>query len=127
MKLLDAIRDYRRRNAPVVEEPEAQAKFDVATKLREAKRDIRMQVYDAPADFNRATRRAVGMLSRIWRWDPQLLGIEPQAPRYIRRHYQADRTVDGVFIDGAFTHPKTRRQRRHRARIIAIVQKRGSL
>lgn len=100
-----------------------------APKMRFAK-SLREQVWEAPAYFNRATRRAAGLVSRYWRWDHKALGYVPQAPRYIRRHYKADVTDDGpdglpVTTYGAFTHPKTRRQRRHRARILAIARRNG--
>jgi len=88
------------------------------------------QVWEAPATFNRHMRRAAGLLSKYWRWDMQVLGWQQPAPRYIRRHYKADVTADGpdglpVTTNGAFTHPKTRRQRRHRARIIRVWARSG--
>ena len=91
---------------------------------------LRQQVWEAPATFNRHMRRAAGLLSKYWRWDMQVLGWVQPAPRYIRRHYQADVTTDGpdglpVTTYGVFTHPKTRRQRRHRARILAIAKRNG--
>ena len=92
--------------------------------------NLRQQVLAAPAIFNRATRRAVGLLSKFWRWDMQVLGWVQPAPRYIRRHYKADQRIepaDALPYDvyGAFTHPKTRRQRKARARILAIARERG--
>lgn len=70
-------------------------------------------VWDAPATFNRASRRAAGVFGRLWRWDPQALGIDPNLPpRYVRRHW----------AEATFTHPKTRRQRRHRARILKAMK-----
>jgi hypothetical protein len=76
---------------------------------------IRKLVLDGPALYNRASRRAAGVLSKTWRWDQAAFGNEPQAPRYIRRHYSAT----------AFTRPTTRRQRKVRARITRIVARRG--
>lgn len=74
-------------------------------------------VWDAPATFNRASRRAAGLFGRMWRWDPQLLGIDPNLPpRYVRRH----------FKPSILTAPKTRRQRRHKARILRAMKGRVS-
>lgn len=71
------------------------------------------EVWNAPADYNRASRRAARLWGRIWRWDPQALGIDPNLPpRYVRRHYKPDQ----------FTTPKTRRQRKARARILRAMK-----
>lgn len=63
------------------------------------------EVWKAPVDFNRARRRAAGLVGSIWKWNPQ---PGPSVPRYVRRHW-----TESVLL-----HPKTRRQRRHRARIL---------
>lgn len=67
-------------------------------------------VWSAPVDFNRVTRRWAHLWGNIWRWDtgPK----PPSVPRYARRHYAPD----------LLTHPKTRRQRRHKARIMRIMK-----
>jgi len=71
------------------------------------------QVFDAPANFNRATRRAAGLLGRLWRWDRMALGIDPNLPpRYVRRHWSPN----------ILTDPKTRRERRHRTRILRAMR-----
>ena len=67
-----------------------------------------MEVWKSPVDFNRAIRRWAGLTGRVWKWNPQT----PVAPRYVRRHYDITK----------FTTPKTRRQRRHRARILRAMQ-----
>lgn len=66
-------------------------------------------VWDSPVDFNRATRRSVGLYGRFWRWNPQ--PNTGAGGRYVRRHY----------TESVFTNPKTRRQRRHRARILRAL------
>lgn len=73
-------------------------------------------VWEAPANYNRATRRWARLWGRIWAWDSQALGLPMDLPaRYIRRHF--DPTL--------FLFPKTRRQRRHRARITRSMKQRG--
>lgn len=70
-------------------------------------------VWDAPATFNRHSRRMAGLFGRMWRWDSVMLGIDPQLPpRYVRRHWS----------EAVLTHPKTRRQRRHKARILRAMK-----
>lgn len=70
-------------------------------------------VWDAPATFNRHSRRAAGISGRIWRWDPQQLGVDPKLPpRFVRHHWS----------EAVMTHPKTRRQRRHKRRILLAMQ-----
>lgn len=72
-----------------------------------------MRVWKSPASFNRAARRQARLWGRIWRWDPQALGVSPNLPpRYVRRHYNITK----------FTTPKTRRQRKVRARILRAMQ-----
>ncbi len=91
------------------------------------------QVWDAPALFNRKTRRAVGMLSKVWRWNLNATYDTRRVfiPRYIRRHFKGDQRdeVEGyapqVIAYGAFTHPKTRRERKARARIIRLASRTG--
>lgn len=77
-------------------------------------KNIIEQVYDAPADFNRAMRRRVGMLSRIWRWDTP--ADTTVLPRYIRRHVRYS-LEPGLM--------KVRRQRKVRARIGRIIATKG--
>lgn len=74
-------------------------------------------VWESPALFNRETRRRARLWGRIWRWDLNATEETRREylPRYIRRH----------FDSGKFLFPKTRRQRRHRARIIAISNRSG--
>lgn len=75
-----------------------------------------VKVWKAPADFNRGTRRQARLFGRLWKWDARALGLNPTLPpRYARRHYDITK----------FTTPRTRRQRRHRARIIAMMKQRG--
>jgi hypothetical protein len=71
------------------------------------------EVWDRPVDFNRETRRRAGLLGRLWRWDPMAGAKGPVAtpPRYVRRHYN----------ERILTAPKTRRERRHRARILRAM------
>lgn len=73
-------------------------------------------VWKAPADYNRAMRRAAGLLGRIWAWDPRALGVPTDTPpRYVRRHWTTD----------ILTAPKaaqTRRQRKQKARILRLMQ-----
>jgi hypothetical protein len=74
------------------------------------------EVWEAPATFNRATRRWARLWGSVWRWDPRALGIPADLPaRYVRRH----------FVPAQFLNPKTRRQRRHRARVIRSLQQKG--
>lgn len=78
-----------------------------------ATRERRAEVIKAPADYNRAARREVGVLGRAWAWDAQALGINPNLPpRYVRRHFAPD----------ILTAPKTRRERRHKARILRAMK-----
>lgn len=78
---------------------------------------LAQQVLEAPADFNRKTRRSIGLFGRFWRWD--LNASEetrrPYVPRYIRRH----------FNNRIMLAPSTRRQRRQRARILRISRQKG--
>jgi hypothetical protein len=70
-------------------------------------------VWDAPADFNRHSRRAAGVFGRLWRWDPKALGVDPKLPpRYVRRHWS----------ETVMTHPTTRRQRRYKRHILLVMQ-----
>jgi hypothetical protein len=116
MKLLDAIREYRRKGVDKgIVHPSGEAELNEMLRQQRLAdhRSITAQVYDAPAEYNRATRRAVGMLSKVWRWaSPAEMGNAEQAPRYIRRHHIA-------------RIPKTRRQRRHRARVLRIIEAKG--
>lgn len=70
--------------------------------------DRRRAVIEAPATFNRAARREAGVYGRAWAWDPQVLGAQGLVARYVRRNYSQD----------ILTAPKTRRQRKVRARIL---------
>lgn len=75
-----------------------------------------VKVWKAPADYNRADRRAAHLWGRLWKWDAQALGLDPMLlPRYARRHWK----------QYEFTQPKTRRQRKHRARILKAMAARG--
>lgn len=60
---------------------------------------------------NRKTRRAMGI--RVPFEDRMAKATGPVAipPRYVRRH----------FKEGLLTHPHTRRERRHRARIMRVM------
>lgn len=69
-------------------------------------------VWSAPADHNRAARRAAGLFGRIWKWDMAAMGQAQVPPRYVRRHYKEQIVAD----------PKTRRERRHRARILRAME-----
>jgi len=77
-------------------------------RLIENPKSLVEQVLDAPALFNRKTRRSIGLFGKVWRWD--LNASEEtrrvHVPRYIRRHY-AQASAPG----------QTRRQRKARARI----------
>lgn len=87
--------------------------MNLKTLLKRVSADRIKAVLDAPATFNRKARREAGLYGRFWRWDPQALGIDPNLPpRYVRRHWSPD----------VLTHPKTRRQRRHKARILKAMK-----
>lgn len=78
-------------------------------------RDRWREVIEAPADFNRAARRAVGIFGRAWAWDARALGIDPDLPpRYVRRHW----------TPSLLTTAGTRRQRKHKARIMRAMKAR---
>lgn len=65
------------------------------------------RVAEAPADFNRATRRSV---KSLFRWlSPAQQTREPLTPRYIRRH--------GVRMLATTDKRRTRRERKEAARI----------
>lgn len=75
-------------------------------------KERRQAVIEAPATFNRAARREVGIFGRAWAWDRQALGMPMSLPpRYVRRK----------FTDTVLTAPKTRRQRKARARILRAM------
>lgn len=74
------------------------------------------QIWSEPALHNRAERRSVKLFGSMWKWDSQLLGIPMDLPtRYTRRH----------FDSAKFLFPKTRRQRRHKTRIMRDARQRG--
>lgn len=99
---------FRSANAPVVEEqtPLVDRKVELESAIK--------ALWAAPAEYNRATRRRYGMLSKYWRWDVAAFENAPQAPRYIRRHF-----AKGV------ARVNTRRGRRERARSVAIARRKG--
>lgn len=74
-------------------------------------------VWDAPALYNRETRRRAGLYGRIWRWDTNAVPEMRRTfvPRFIRRH----------FSTSTMLLPSTRRQRRTRARIMRLVKSKG--
>jgi hypothetical protein len=74
-------------------------------------------IWEAPATFNRATRRRAHLYGRFWRWDLNASEETRRTyvPRYIRRHFDSDK----------FLTPKGRRQRRHRAVILRISRTKG--
>lgn len=78
----------------------------------EVPKSLVQQVLEAPALFNRRTRRSIGLFGRYWKWDLNASEETRRVylPRYIRRHFSADQ-------------PRTRRQRKARARILRIVQR----
>lgn len=71
-------------------------------------------IFDAPALYNRATRRAFRLWGSIWKWDLNASEDTRRTyvPRYIRRHFTT-------------AVPRTRRQRRAQARIIRISRQKG--
>lgn len=72
------------------------------------------QVWNAPANYNRTARRAAKLWGRIWAWDQQALGNDPKLPpRYVRRHWSPTLLTS--------SNP-TRRQRRHKARILRVMK-----
>lgn len=75
---------------------------------------LAQKIIDAPALYNRLTRRSIGLYGRFWRWDLNASQDTRRTyvPRYIRRHFT---TVT----------PKTRRDRRHRAVILRISRAKG--
>lgn len=86
--------------------------------IEKPQRNLVQQVLDAPALFNRRTRRSIGLYGRFWRWDLNANEDTRRTfiPRYIRRH-QAALAVVGP--------KRTRRERRHVARIMRIAIARG--
>lgn len=76
--------------------------------------DFVKAVWDAPALFNRATRRRVKLFGRIWKWDLNASEETRRTfvPRYMRRHFSA-------------TKPRSRRERRHRAYILRQAKRYG--
>ena len=58
--------------------------------------------------LNRETRRRARLFGGMWRGTP---GDSVSLPRYVRRHYQ----------EVVVMHPRTRRERRHRARILRAM------
>jgi hypothetical protein len=80
----------------------------------EVPKSLVQQIMEAPALFNRRTRRSIGMYGRIWKWDLNASEETRRTflPRYIRRHY-------------ANTTPHTRRQRKATARILRISARYG--
>ncbi len=73
-------------------------------------------VWEAPVDYNRATRRWAGLTSDIWHWNP----TGPVAPRYVRRHF-----TDTLLV--VAKDKLTRRQRRHRANILRAMAPYGGV
>lgn len=74
---------------------------------------LSVQVLEAPATFNRATRRSVGLLGKFWKWDVNTPGLQRTfTPRYVRRHFSA-------------AVPTTRRQRKAQARVLRITAAKG--
>jgi len=74
------------------------------------------RVWDAPANYNRASRRAARLWGRIWKWDVRALGVDPDLPpRCVRRHWSPTLL--------AMPNP-TRRQRRHKACVLRAMKAR---
>jgi hypothetical protein len=69
-----------------------------------------LDIWGTPTDYNRAARRSVGLYSSMWKSEDRPNPDLP--PRYVRRHHAPD-----VLIN-----PKTRRERRHRARILRAME-----
>lgn len=91
----------------------------------EDKRSLAKRILDSPADFNRATRRSVGLFGRLWKWDVN--GTEMQrtyVPRYVRKHY--DRVMLSIE-SGPPTGQKRwpRSVRKQRARIARVISSKG--
>lgn len=83
-------------------------RFRQALQLPEAQ-----AIVQAPALFNRARRRAIGMWGSIWRWDTNGTEMERTfVPRYIRRHQR--------WLKGG----NSRKVRRERARVIRMTKAR---
>lgn len=73
-------------------------------------------VWEAPANYNRATRRWARLVGRIWKWDREQVGPPADLPpRFVRRH----------FDSAKFLFPKTRRQRWVRARVLRAMKAKG--
>lgn len=78
------------------------------------------RIWEAPATYNRASRRAAGLLSRIWRWDLAAIGATPgPASRYVRRHGAR------VLAQAEKPGKAPRRVRREAARIERIMAAQG--
>lgn len=79
--------------------------------------DFIKQVWEAPALYNRATRRRVGLRSHLWRWDTNAVSEMQRTfvPRFIRRH----------FSTTIMLTPRTRRERRARAKIVRLAKAHG--
>ena len=77
-------------------------------------KSIVQQVLEAPALFNRATRRSIKLWGSIWRWDLNASAETRRTylPRYIRRHYNPK-------------PPTTRRERRHLTHIMRLTRAKG--
>lgn len=118
--LLERLNDIRKNdkapNPAVIVHPDDAAEMrqllGLGRKLKAPQTPAQM-VYDAPADYNRATRRAFGLLSKLWRWDIPADGTV--LPRYIRRHVRYS-LQPGL---------RARRQRKVRARIGRIIAAKG--
>lgn len=76
------------------------------------------QIWESPATYNRAMRRAAHLWGRIWRWDYNASEGTRRvfAPRYLRRHFDSALLAPGH---------RTRRQRRTRARMLRLVGRYG--
>ena len=74
------------------------------------------QVWTAPALHNRHTRRAYGILSKVWHWDLNASDETRRVfvPRYLRRH--------GLRVVATQGKHRTRRVRKEAARVARAIR-----
>lgn len=110
MSILSGIKDITRRITGDAKAPEVKVQLT---------RSLSEQVWENPSEYNRHTRRAAGWRTPVGLLTEQHVGLtvtdDPAGlvPRYARRHM------------AALTGLATRRNRRHRARILREIGPRG--
>lgn len=92
--------------------PDADAYLPKERKVQHDKSDVLAN----PERYNRASRRAAGYLKPVWVALMKATAGERFLPRTARRHNSV-----------LFNAPKTRRQRRHKARVTRALARRGTI